>query len=79
MPKLRLLTVALALYFIAGVLAPIQAADPPVAPADGSVLPFPPVPSASIAGPTLQESKHQRRAGTQTSAGRCAQYPHRPD
>jgi len=31
------------------------------APDDGSVLPFPPTPSASIAGPTLQESKHQRR------------------
>lgn len=30
-------------------------------PNDGSVLPFPPVPSASVAGPTLQESKHQRR------------------
>jgi arylsulfatase len=30
-------------------------------PHDGSVLPFPPTPSASIAGPTLQESKHQRR------------------
>jgi arylsulfatase len=29
---------------------------------DGSVLPFPPVPSASIAKPTLQESVHQRRA-----------------
>ena len=29
---------------------------------DGSVLPFPPVPSASIAGPTLQESTHVRRA-----------------
>jgi arylsulfatase len=28
---------------------------------DGSVLPFPPTPSASVAGPTLQESKHQRR------------------
>ena len=33
----------------------------PATPADGSVLPFPPTPSASIAGPTLQESKHQRR------------------
>ena len=32
------------------------------APADGSVLPFPPVPSASVAGATLAESKHQRRA-----------------
>jgi len=30
--------------------------------ADGSVLPFPPVPSASIAAPTLQESTHKRRA-----------------
>ncbi len=29
--------------------------------ADGSVLPFPPTPSASVAAPTLQESKHQRR------------------
>jgi arylsulfatase A-like enzyme len=28
---------------------------------DGSVLPFPPTPSASKAGPTLQESVHQRR------------------
>src|SRR5271167_1381179 len=27
----------------------------------GSVLPFPPVPTASTAGPTLQESKHVRR------------------
>jgi len=31
------------------------------APDDGSVLPFPPTPSASVAGPTLQTSKHQRR------------------
>ncbi|MGC2643365.1 MAG: sulfatase-like hydrolase/transferase, partial [Pseudolabrys sp.] len=31
------------------------------APNDGSVLPFPPVPSASIAAETLQDSKHQRR------------------
>ncbi len=30
-------------------------------PNDGSVLPFPPPPSASVAGPTLQESRHQRR------------------
>ena len=29
--------------------------------ADGSILPFPPVPSASVAAETLQESKHQRR------------------
>jgi arylsulfatase A-like enzyme len=31
------------------------------APNDGSVLPFPPTPSASKAGPTLQESTHKRR------------------
>lgn len=31
------------------------------APNDGSVLPFPPPPSASKAGPTLLESIHQRR------------------
>ena len=30
-------------------------------PTDGSVLPFPPAPSASKAGPTLQESVHKRR------------------
>ncbi len=30
---------------------------------DGSVLPFPPVPSASVAAETLQDSKHQRRVG----------------
>ncbi|HIG10829.1 MAG TPA: hypothetical protein EYQ59_04190, partial [Planctomycetes bacterium] len=29
--------------------------------ADGSVLPFPQVPSASIAKPRLQDSIHQRR------------------
>jgi hypothetical protein len=34
-----------------------RAADP----ADDSVLRFPPTPSASVAGPTLQEAKHQRR------------------
>ena len=30
-------------------------------PDDGSVLPFPPTPSASKAGPTLQESVHKGR------------------
>ncbi|HSO81014.1 arylsulfatase [Thiocapsa sp.] len=37
------------------------AADSAPIPSDGSVLPFPPTPSASIAAPTLQESTHQRR------------------
>ena len=32
------------------------------APVDGAELPFPPVPSASKAGPTLQTSTHIRRA-----------------
>jgi arylsulfatase len=32
------------------------------APVDGSVLPFPPVPSASVAAPRLQDSVHKRRA-----------------
>ena len=61
MPKLRLLTLTLALCLISGAFGPVQAVDKAAAPADGSVLPFPPVPSASVAGPTLQESKHQRR------------------
>ena len=34
-------------------------AAPP--PNDGSMLPFPPTPSASVAAPRLQDSKHQRR------------------
>lgn len=41
------------------ILMPVIAIAKP--PADGSVLPFPPVPSASVAAPTLQESTHQRR------------------
>ena len=44
------------------VLALLLAASPAAAVSgDGSVLPFPPTPSASVAAPTLQESKHQRR------------------
>ena len=42
-----------------------HAADKAAAPADGSVLPFPPVPSASIAKPRLQDSVHKRRAEPQ--------------
>ena len=50
--------------FVAGALAALLGiapahAGPPGA--DGSVLPFPPVPSASVAAPTLQASRHQRR------------------
>jgi len=41
------------------------AASPAATPTDGSVLPFPPVPSASIARPRLQDSVHKRRAQPQ--------------
>ncbi len=43
-----------------GIAAGVGAAQD--VPADGSVLPFPPVPSASIAAPRLQDSTHVRRA-----------------
>jgi hypothetical protein len=33
-----------------------------VVPTDGSVLPFPPIPSASVAAPRLQDLIHKRRA-----------------
>ena len=52
------LTLALGVSLGAGLAS---GAEPAPTPNDGSVLPFPPTPSASLAGPTLQESKHQRR------------------
>ena len=60
MPMSRILLAIVACLGIAAA-APARAADPR-SPADGSVLPFPPVPTASTAGPTLQTSKHVRRA-----------------
>ncbi|WOD37268.1 arylsulfatase (plasmid) [Nodosilinea sp. E11] len=46
-----------------GAWAVMAAAPPmPAASSDGSVLPFPPVPSGSVAAPTLQESSMTRRA-----------------
>ena len=53
--KRRLLVGTLGTLLLA---APAHAGPPG---ADGSVLPFPPVPSASVAAPTLQASRHQRR------------------
>ena len=48
---------------VALVFAMVPGGFPAVAQdAEGTVLPFPPVPSASVAGPTLQESIHRRRA-----------------
>jgi hypothetical protein len=51
---------ALILVAILAAAAFAQAAEDK-APSNGSILPFPPTPSASFAGPTLQESKHVRR------------------
>ncbi len=44
------------------VVGAARASAQQAAPSDGSVLPFPPVPSASVARPTLQESKLANRA-----------------
>ena len=55
--SLALLLCAAAVFSLHG-----HAAEKSTAPSDGSVLPFPPVPSASIAKPRLQDSMHKRRA-----------------
>ena len=57
----HLVTVATVLCFGAGAVVQSHAAGKAVTPGDGSVLPFPPTPSASVAAPRLQDSKHQRR------------------
>ena len=62
MRNLHRLSAAVLLCLTAGATSPGHAAGTPPAPADGSVLPFPPVPSASIAKPRLQDSVHKRRA-----------------
>jgi len=55
----RLALASIACLMILALLpTPAQAADTPK---EGSVLPFPPTPSASVAGPTIQDSTHQRR------------------
>jgi hypothetical protein len=59
----RLTRIVLALALGATQLLPLgPATAQTAAPADGSVLPFPPVPSASVAEPRLQDSIHKRRA-----------------
>ena len=61
---LRIVLEALALCCCASYLCVAEARSQQRAPpavADGSILPFPPAPSASVAGPTLQESTHHRR------------------
>ena len=42
------------------------------------VLPFPPTPSASIAGRTMQESVYQRRVEPRRLPCRCTEHPDRP-
>ncbi|NVO13531.1 MAG: arylsulfatase [Rhodoplanes sp.] len=52
-----------ALFLALGIATPaLSQSAAPAVPADGSVLPFPTVPSASVAAPRLQDSTHQRRA-----------------
>ena len=65
MKNLSRLSWALLLCAGAGVSVPAHAATTTAAPSDGSVLPFPPVPSASKAAPRLQDSVHKRRAQPQ--------------
>ncbi len=48
------------LFLLSAAVFPARAAEAGPSP-EGAVLPFPPAPSASIADPTLQESKHVRR------------------
>ena len=57
--KVFLQAFAFAILFGAASIPASAAEDKTLA--DGSVLPFPPTPSASVAGPTLQELKHVRR------------------
>ena len=53
--RFMVFAITLIAIFVATPMA--HAADPD----GGSVLPFPPTPSASVAGQTLQESQHRRR------------------
>jgi len=61
MSQLCRLSLAVALCLGAGAVSQSHAASS-ATPSDGSVLPFPPVPSASKAAPRLQDSVHKRRA-----------------
>ncbi len=65
MKTLQRLSLAALLCISAGVGMPGHAVEKTTAPADGSVLPFPSVPSASVAKPRLQDSTHKRRAEPQ--------------
>jgi arylsulfatase A-like enzyme len=47
--------------FVSAALVSVQTSHAQTMPNDGSVLPFPPTPSASTAAPRLQDSIHKRR------------------
>ncbi|HWR92996.1 MAG TPA: arylsulfatase, partial [Desulfobacterales bacterium] len=59
--KLRLIMGCILICLQLMALGPLSMPAAAAQTADGSVLPFTPTPSASKAGPTLQESTHQRR------------------
>jgi len=59
--KLRLIMGCILICLQLMALGPLSMPAAAAQTADGSVLPFTPAPSASKAGPTLQESIHQRR------------------
>ena len=65
MKTLSKLSMALLLCAGASASPAVHAATTTATPGDGSVLPFPPVPSASKAEPRLQDSVHKRRAQPQ--------------
>ena len=52
--RIRFLEAVASLVILMSALLPTQASA--AAPDDGSVLPFPPTPTASVAGATLQDS-----------------------
>jgi arylsulfatase len=56
------LAVSLCIGIGTGIGGRVMAAPTAAVPGDGAVLPFPPVPSASVAKPRLQDSVHKRRA-----------------
>ena len=65
MKNLQRLSMAALVCLGAGVAFQSHGAPATGAPLDGSVLPFPQVPSASVAKPRLQDSTHKRRAAPQ--------------
>jgi len=77
MNRYFILTVAVILGFIAGALMPVQAAERPAAPAQGSFLPFPR--PRRPAWPGRRCRRRSTNAGSRRAGfPRCAQHPHHP-